>query len=81
MNLRGHLRTFLVEVKPALPTAVAPTQHLFLTGSAVVSGVAWTADVFVEYQWMVMTPSFQLPVLFSHLEISSPSQRLAHGNC
>ncbi|KAK8632979.1 hypothetical protein V6N13_013835 [Hibiscus sabdariffa] len=57
-----------MEVKPALPAAVARTQHLFPTESAVVSGVARTAGVFVEHQWMLMThelkPRHVLSLLF-----------------
>ncbi|KAL4354201.1 hypothetical protein GQ457_06G024620 [Hibiscus cannabinus] len=49
MNLGGGLRTFLVEVKPALPAAVARALHLFCTASAIVSVVvAWTAGIFIE---------------------------------
>ncbi|KAK8712123.1 hypothetical protein V6N13_147373 [Hibiscus sabdariffa] len=40
--------------------AVARTQHIFRTASAVVSGVAWTAGVFVECQWMLMTLVMEL---------------------
>ncbi|KAK8688999.1 hypothetical protein V6N13_087730 [Hibiscus sabdariffa] len=60
MILRGDLCTNLVEVKPALPAAVARTPHLFRTGSAVVSGVSWTGGVFVECQWMLMTLVMEL---------------------
>ncbi|KAK8570790.1 hypothetical protein V6N13_103194 [Hibiscus sabdariffa] len=84
MSLRGRLRAFLMEVKPALPAAVARTQHLFPTESAMVSGVARTAGVFVEHQWMVMThelkPRHVLSLLFMFFDLCSKAT-LASSFC